>query len=284
MNIDLVNESGSSPLARGLRGQDGGDAAPPGIIPARAGFTDPDRQDRRPRADHPRSRGVYDLSRRVTAAELGSSPLARGLRPGVIAYCDPRGIIPARAGFTGDEPHQGGEPEDHPRSRGVYRVPPRATPSPASDHPRSRGVYRRPPTGAGPHPGSSPLARGLQDPRDTAVVGAGIIPARAGFTGRAPRRAVRPRDHPRSRGVYHFPSPFCVGPVGSSPLARGLRTEDGEVIITRRIIPARAGFTRGAPPPPRRPPDHPRSRGVYGGSQGGAGQDPGSSPLARGLR
>ena len=121
LNIDLVNESGSSPLARGLRGQDGGDAAPPGIIPARAGFTDPDRQDRRPRADHPRSRGVYDLSRRVTAAELGSSPLARGLPTGDRRLQRLAGIIPARAGFTAAGPIRSMDRKDHPRSRGVYR-------------------------------------------------------------------------------------------------------------------------------------------------------------------
>ena len=74
-----VPSSGSSPLARGLRG----DAAPPvgcgGIIPARAGFT------RRPpprgwrRGDHPRSRGVYPPTPSGGCRSWGSSPLARGL-------------------------------------------------------------------------------------------------------------------------------------------------------------------------------------------------------------
>ena len=50
---------GSSPLARGLQGTFCGVGAFPGIIPARAGFTD-DRQLRRHGfQDHPRSRGVY---------------------------------------------------------------------------------------------------------------------------------------------------------------------------------------------------------------------------------
>ena len=54
--------SGSSPLARGLRGVrlrglDGG-----GIIPARAGFTEPCRRRHPVRRDHPRSRGVYSCA------------------------------------------------------------------------------------------------------------------------------------------------------------------------------------------------------------------------------
>ena len=54
------------------------------------------------------------------------------------------------------------------------------------------------------------------------------------------------------------------GPVGSSPLARGLRREP----------------TAGPP----RSWDHPRSRGVYMPSGSSASTSTGSSPLARGLR
>ena len=51
--------SGSSPLARGLRGPDTGRPLRGRIIPARAGFTSPGGRARRWRRDHPRSRGVY---------------------------------------------------------------------------------------------------------------------------------------------------------------------------------------------------------------------------------
>ena len=51
-----------------------------------------------------------------------------------------------------------------------------------------------------------------------------------------------------------------------------------------RIIPARAGFTRGAPAPGGGGQDHPRSRGVYGGQEVGEDARDGSSPLARGLQ
>ena len=71
---------------------------------------------------------------------------------------------------------------------------------------------------------------------------------------------------------------------GSSPLARGLphgcRAQQGP----SRIIPARAGFTLGCGHLVQDNADHPRSRGVYGKSFMEAGQEGGSSPLARGLR
>ena len=91
---------GSSPLARGLLYFEGCDAARPGIIPARAGFTRRPGQPLRCRPDHPRSRGVYEtIEDNMTELE-GSSPLARGL-----LIVDPEKeyvarIIPARAGFT----------------------------------------------------------------------------------------------------------------------------------------------------------------------------------------
>ena len=70
---------GSSPLARGLRhhglpGEEG-----EGIIPARAGFTQPKHWCSRRNEDHPRSRGVYGLPFDVEIIRGGSSPLARGL-------------------------------------------------------------------------------------------------------------------------------------------------------------------------------------------------------------
>ena len=51
--------AGSSPLARGLRGLPVPGGPGSGIIPARAGFTDADRQTHARCWDHPRSRGVY---------------------------------------------------------------------------------------------------------------------------------------------------------------------------------------------------------------------------------
>ena len=134
-----------------------------------------------------------------------------------------------------------------------------------------------------PCEGSSPLARGLR--RVVAYRGdvRRIIPARAGFT-RSCAPPCRPgRDHPRSRGVYVSTSSAAGSVRGSSPLARGLPTMTPMVWSRRRIIPARAGFTRGGRRRRGSPRDHPRSRGVYCPFRGERATRTGSSPLARGL-
>ena len=192
--------------------------------------------------DHPRSRGVYSSHSLNCISDMGSSPLARGLRCFVV-YCTVCcGIIPARAGFTGPSPRGTRGPWDHPRSRGVYR-------GRASDLVAEQG--------------SSPLARGLPRPRGLDPRLPGIIPARAGFTRSSIRSASRSTDHPRSRGVYSPRYTESRSIRGSSPLARGLRQQGALREGRSRIIPARAGFTSwrcAGPWPPR---DHPRSRGVY---------------------
>mgnify|MGYP000883271592 CR=1 FL=1 len=116
-----VGTPGSSPLARGLPADILGCRVQTRIIPARAGFTHQPERGHHVREDHPRSRGVYAPRAASSARTRGSSPLARGLPvPAVRAWIAGR-IIPARAGFT--QGHQGGgeDPQDHPRSRGVYR-------------------------------------------------------------------------------------------------------------------------------------------------------------------
>ena len=130
------------------------------------------------------------------------------------------------------------------------------------DHPRSRGVYWYHSMDSNEW-GSSPLARGLP-PR--------------------PER-TRPRngDHPRSRGVYQETALVLNSMVGSSPLARGLRVGHVAVVVSRGIIPARAGFTPLSSAASDRQRDHPRSRGVYVQPIFRTAWCWGSSPLARGL-
>ena len=131
------------------------------------------------------------------------------------------------------------------------------------DHPRSRGVYKRgvnSPTGG---LGSSPLARGLLLPDEVGDLGAGIIPARAGFTPNLVFAISLAKDHPRSRGVYKPTDPSEAFSNGSSPLARGLRHTFTGPRARRGIIPARAGFTFNWQGMPDTVEDHPRSRGVY---------------------
>ena len=172
---------GSSPLARGLR-----HARPPGlggcrIIPARAGFTMRTGTTPSPRADHPRSRGVYQEFIAQATQMGGSSPLARGLRLAAPRPSLAARIIPARAGFTDTVECIMDDLRDHPRSRGVY----------VNAQLFSILIY-----------GSSPLARGLPCVCLGVGVSAGIIPARAGFTRSRTTWRTRSTDHPRSRGVY----------------------------------------------------------------------------------
>ena len=297
--------AGSSPLARGLHvttdyrkgliriipARAGFTPPPAGrpppsawIIPARAGFTPVGGVAHRGARDHPRSRGVYAAALSSESNGSGSSPLARGLHGNMTRMRAVTGIIPARAGFTRQEPARHHRARDHPRSRGVYgtlsgtdsgtpwiiparagfTIPPIRKEPLQWDHPRSRGVYAIRRGGRSAVRGSSPLARGL--PGDLGGDGdeAGIIPARAGFTFAGNRPAGRSR--------------------GSSPLARGLPVAGEHEQVAVRIIPARAGFT-GRHPRRRlgRPGSSPLARGLPTCTPSCTRGGPGSSPLARGL-
>ena len=213
------------------------------IIPARAGFTCLPSCRANACEDHPRSRGVYGNSWAMSAKNVGSSPLARGLRElQLVAFRQFR-IIPARAGFT----EQLGEwmtgLPDHPRSRGVYSSQMRRVPVLVGSSPLARGLRRRSvrsrslmriiPARAGftgtpaASPGNDwdhPRSRGVYG--DILTGGDGvqwIIPARAGFTTSRQPPPHPPADHPRSRGVYCQISVGLPPCSGSSPLARGLR-------------------------------------------------------------
>ena len=151
------------------------------------------------------------------------------------------------------------------------------------DHPRSRGVYGPTALGEKVSVGSSPLARGLRVHLHNRVRHRRIIPARAGFTGDHAPAVVVVLDHPRSRGVYIGEDGSSPKSGGSSPLARGLLENVMDAVRSRRIIPARAGFTRRHRHRQGVIADHPRSRGVYATSGLPAANPYGSSPLARGL-
>ena len=111
-----------------------------------------------------------------------------------------------------------------------------------------------------------------------------IIPARAGFTVEWRFQRREEQDHPRSRGVYpiRIIAPWSI--TGSSPLARGLRSDSMAEYKSLGIIPARAGFTATWQRRFFRRTDHPRSRGVYPPVEVDFTPIHGSSPLARGLR
>ena len=173
--------TGSSPLARGLRLIEVDRSIRERIIPARAGFTGLPSRLYRWRADHPRSRGVYEAEGNEGRRRAGSSPLARGLRGYVQGQVTSDRIIPARAGFTrsdfivlftivGSSPLARGLHNLGAQNLNTARIiPARAgftltlpsTSLPNPDHPRSRGVYQgnRPRTAG--HAGSSPARAGF---------------------------------------------------------------------------------------------------------------------------
>ena len=254
---------GSSPLARGLPDPPVLAAEMCRIIPARAGFTRPRPVGHGRGQDHPRSRGVYDVTDNQFFRPQGSSPLARGLRLPEITGVGAGRIIPARAGFTVGRACATAVSADHPRSRGVY--PSRITSGfgAVGSSPLARGLLVMDPSGcagrgiiparagftrtravsARPDRGSSPLARGLRMGSGSSPLRGGIIPARAGFTQGGAHGVRTQADHPRSRGVYSRERIFLTPDQGSSPLARGLRSSPSSQRTEIRIIPARAGFT-----------------------------------------
>ena len=111
------------------------------------------------------------------------------------------------------------------------------------------------------------------------------------------------RDHPRLRGEYgRLPVPLIV-PVGSPPLARGIRIQEDAMVKATRITPACAGNTGRTDSlaqglrithacagntssctfPSRPDEDHPRLRGEYPSNLRGQKCRRGSPPLARGI-
>ena len=191
----------------------------------------------------------------------GSSPRARGTRRGALAAERGRRIIPARAGNT---------PPTHPRR------------SSGTDHPRARGEHLMDPQHARESRGSSPRARGTRQLSGIASASAWIIPARAGNTVPALADTLPVTDHPRARGEHNICRPFTSNPIGSSPRARGTRSDGPPTHRERRIIPARAGNTFSRLACAAIHSDHPRARGEHAHPVGVCKGSPGSSPRARG--
>ena len=135
-----------------------------------------------------------------SAAQGGSSPLARGTpKEGRNNHAHHR-LIPARAGNTA--------------SSGTSWLT-------GTAHPRSRGEHLRISLKVPSRTGSSPLARGTQFPISTCRNPLRLIPARAGNTRLASLRDCEWEAHPRSRGEHTSRGNLERPHDGSSPLARG---------------------------------------------------------------
>ena len=214
------------------------------------------------REDHPRSRGEYAQQMKSMVFDDGSSPLSRGIRQSFEESLGAAGIIPALAGNTRDGKRNDARSEDHPRSRGEYPAP-RCDPNVPS--------------------GSSPLSRGILFAGRVQRVQQRIIPALAGNTRKGRSKPTRTLDHPRSRGEYAGAVIHSPRHRGSSPLSRGIHTQENGEKATGRIIPALAGNTPCTTTNTASFTDHPRSRGEYETKRTGLWLRGGSSPLSRGI-
>ena len=110
----------------------------------------------------------------------------------------------------------------------------------------------------------------------------GLIPARAGKTRNPVRSTHFSWAHPRSRGENGVVAGNHLRKVGSSPLARGKRMDEGGPWRPPRLIPARAGKTDGENFVDVSRRAHPRSRGENVRAVNPHRPGQGSSPLARG--
>ncbi len=252
---------GSSPLARGTRSRLSQHGNYQRFIPAGAGNALATPQASRRHSVHPRWRGERRVGGLGSLDNLGSSPLARGTRPGWRSQSASSRFIPAGAGNA--------------RS-GRVSVP--GVPV----HPRWRGERFGLGGGIRQGDGSSPLARGtpVRSARFRAV--RRFIPAGAGNAGRY--RTTRPAQpvHPRWRGERGFKERLFWHGLGSSPLARGTPASAPNPSAWVRFIPAGAGNASGHWWRSRSLPVHPRWRGERASAAHGVEDAAGSSPLARG--
>ena len=152
---------GSSPRVRGKRTARSHARANRRLIPARAGKTHVQFPLQTQHSAHPRACGENFIPVQLTCFRLGSSPRVRGKHTQCIFCTVQTWLIPARAGKT---------------QRGATRW------SPCAAHPRACGENSTRASSLDDLQGSSPRVRGKPIIVPAAIVGVGLIPARAGKT------------------------------------------------------------------------------------------------------
>ena len=213
---------GSSPRGRGKRTTLNADRSHVGLIPARAGKTEPSSSSPTRWRAHPRAGGENPTVASPEPREAGSSPRGRGKHALTTDRTKWAGLIPARAGKTPHGPTSGRYSGAHPRAGGENGPPDRGGPSPA---------------------GSSPRGRGKRQGLGVRRANGGLIPARAGKTSGPWRSSCQWWAHPRAGGenpTFAAKSPKCAG---SSPRGRGKPCAYTATWTFKRLIPARAGKT-----------------------------------------
>ena len=196
-----------------------------GSIPANAGETRTFDAPCPPTRVYPRERGGDAQRRRRVFVVAGLSPRTRG-RPGQDRRERGRfGSIPANAGETRYGRVAVNLPRVYPRERGGDIAVSPLAPTVQGLSPRTRGR----------------LARATEGD-----VAERSIPANAGETGRASRRATATRVYPRERGGDALMVGIASRLAGLSPRTRGRPRRTARRCPTAGSIPANAGET-----PPR---------------------------------
>mgnify|MGYP000910733686 CR=1 FL=1 len=130
--------------------------------------------------------------------------------------------------------------------------------------------------------GSSPRGRGKRPGVVDRDLNPRLIPARAGKTVSPPPQDRQAPAHPRAGGENFGRRTWGTSPAGSSPRGRGKRWQPRPGASERRLIPARAGKTRGVHVCAWRGAAHPRAGGENDPHVIGLEQGRGSSPRGRG--
>ena len=172
-------DTGSSPRGRGKLGISQADLARLRLIPARAGKTRRSGSLSPPPSAHPRAGGENNLRASPGHCSRGSSPRGRGKPTGPPRPASKPRLIPARAGKTTSQRRSGHARTAHPRAGGENNTCLRASVDTA---------------------GSSPRGRGKLVVLPTPPFWFGLIPARAGKTGRVSIHLRLAWAHPRAGG------------------------------------------------------------------------------------
>ena len=261
--LNLAENPGLSPHARGNRRGDVEGLPWRGSIPARAG-----KPRRRRMAD---SAGrVYPRTRGETRQHLQRDRLGQGLSPH--ARGNP-GQATGRRGQPGSIPARAGKP-----------IPWRCGGRLREVYPRTRGETVVSLRGGEFHQGLSPHARGNQFPAAHRSRTRGSIPARAGKPPWPARRGTGSRVYPRTRGETPGQSSLGAGLRGLSPHARGNHSAASGSSVESWSIPARAGKPMPYDRLLRWVRVYPRTRGETTCSAVNTVATPGLSPHARGNR
>ena len=234
---------GSSPRVRGAADRLERQSTSLGIIPARAGSSNYTLDNGHPAGDHPRACGEQPPTAPRKGQRMGSSPRVRGAASDVRPARDTDGIIPARAGSRCIKNVNVNDCRDHPRACGEQWL-------------RWFLLAQR--------MGSSPRVRGAGQSTGTQKTPNGIIPARAGSSGRKNIRPFFFRDHPRACGEQFCAVVFADCWSGSSPRVRGAADLARLVVGIQGIIPARAGSSHDIERHGILCRDHPRACGEQG--------------------